>query len=115
MSVTKITLQNYADEVSRSEKPVLIDFYADWCGPCKMTAPELEAFSHEYDDVKVCKINVDESADLAAMYGRLTATTAAMASAAMLCFIFVFFMVSSFSFLVEATLQAVSLREHISA
>ena len=67
MSVTKITLQNYADEVSRSEKPVLIDFYADWCGPCKMTAPELEAFSQEYDDVKVCKINVDESADLAAM------------------------------------------------
>ena len=64
MSVTKVTLQNYADEVSRSEKPVLIDFYADWCGPCKMTAPELEAFSQEYDDVKVCKINVDESADL---------------------------------------------------
>ena len=58
MSVTKITLQNYADEVSHSEKPVLIDFYADWCGPCKMTAPELEAFSQEYDDVKVCKINV---------------------------------------------------------
>ena len=55
MSVTKITLQNYADEVSHSEKPVLIDFYADWCGPCKMTAPELEAFSQEYDDVKVCK------------------------------------------------------------
>ena len=68
MSVTKITLQNYADEVSRSEKPVLIDFYADWCGPCKMTAPELEAFSQEYDDVKVCKINVDESADLAATW-----------------------------------------------
>ena len=55
MSVTKITLQNYADEVSRSEKPVLIDFYADWCGPCKMTAPELAAFSQEYDDVKVYK------------------------------------------------------------
>ena len=75
MSVTKITLQNYADEVSRSEKPVLIDFYADWCGPCKMTAPELEAFSQEYDDVKVCKINVDESADLAAMYGIMSIPT----------------------------------------
>ena len=73
--VTKITLQNYADEVSRSEKPVLIDFYADWCGPCKMTAPELEAFSQEYDDVKVCKINVDESADLAAMYGIMSIPT----------------------------------------
>ena len=75
MSVTKITLQNYADEVSRSEKPVLIDFYAEWCGPCKMTAPELEAFSQEYDDVKVCKINVDESADLAAMYGIMSIPT----------------------------------------
>ena len=53
MSVTKITLQNYADEVSHSEKPVLIDFYADWCGPCKRTAPKLKVFSQAYDDVKV--------------------------------------------------------------
>ncbi|MCI5796048.1 MAG: thioredoxin [Ruminococcus sp.] len=75
MSVTKVTLQNYAEEVSHSEKPVLIDFYADWCGPCKMTAPELEAFSQEYDDVKACKINVDESADLAAMYGIMSIPT----------------------------------------
>ena len=58
-----------------AKKPVLIDFYADWCGPCKMTAPELEAFSQEYDDVKVCKINVDESADLAAMYGIMSIPT----------------------------------------
>ena len=53
----------------------VVDFWADWCGPCKMTAPELEAFSQEYDDVKVCKINVDESADLAAMYGIMSIPT----------------------------------------
>ena len=75
MSVTKITLQNYADEVSHSEKPVLIDFYADWCGPCRMVGPIISEIANERSDVKVGKINVDESADLAAMYGIMSIPT----------------------------------------
>ena len=68
MSVTKITLQNYADEVSRSEKPVLIDFYADWCGPCRMVGPIVSEIANERSDVKVGKINVDEQPELAAQF-----------------------------------------------
>ena len=69
MSVTKITLQNYADEVSRSEKPVLIDFYADWCGPCKMLSPLVDKYSEEDSSVKVGKVNVDEENELASAFG----------------------------------------------
>lgn len=75
MEITKITLENFADEVSHSEKPVLVDFYADWCNPCKMLAPEVEAFANETDTVKVCKLNVDECSDLAAMYGVMSIPT----------------------------------------
>ena len=59
MAVIKVNLDNFAEEVLRSEKPVLLDMYADWCGPCQMMAPELEAFAEENDSVKVCKLNVD--------------------------------------------------------
>lgn len=69
MEITKITLDNYADEVGQSDKPVLIDFYADWCGPCKMLAPEVEAFAEGNDDIKVCKLNVDDCQELAVVYG----------------------------------------------
>ena len=75
MAVTKVTLDNFSDEVSHSDKLVMIDFFADWCGPCKMLAPEVEAFSEETEDVRVCKINVDESSDLAAMYGIMSIPT----------------------------------------
>ena len=74
-NVIMLNEDNFRQEVLKSEMPVLVDFWAAWCGPCKMTAPELEAFSQEYDDVKVCKINVDESADLAAMYGIMSIPT----------------------------------------
>lgn len=68
MSVLKITAENFEAEVLSSEKPVLIDFYADWCGPCRMLAPTIEEIAAERDDVKVCKINVDEQGDLAARF-----------------------------------------------
>ena len=61
---------NFADEVMKSEIPVLIDFYAEWCGPCRMMAPVVEQFVEEYDGrVKIGKINVDEESDLAERFG----------------------------------------------
>ena len=64
----QITKENYEAEVLRSDKTVLLDFYADWCGPCKMVAPILEEISEEREDVKVCKINVDQQMDLAMQF-----------------------------------------------
>lgn len=75
MSVTKVTLENFAQEVLKSEKPVLVDFYADWCGPCQMMAREIEEFAAETDKVNVCKINVDESTDLAVTFGVMSIPT----------------------------------------
>ncbi|MEG2080274.1 MAG: thioredoxin [Oscillospiraceae bacterium] len=75
MAVKDVTLDNFASEISQSEKPVLIDFYADWCMPCKMLSPEVEAFSRETTAVNVCRINVDVSSDLAAMYGIMSIPT----------------------------------------
>ena len=68
MSVLHITKENFEAEVSKSDKPVLVDFYAVWCGPCKMIAPILEEIAAEREDIKVCKINVDEEPELAAQY-----------------------------------------------
>lgn len=69
MSVLKLTNDNFEVEAVRSEKPVFIDFYADWCGPCKMVSPIVDEIAEERDDVKICKVNVDESPELAAMFG----------------------------------------------
>ncbi len=63
-----VTTDNFETEVLKSDVPVLVDFYADWCGPCKMLAPLLEQFAQEHPQVKVCKINVDDQADLAMDY-----------------------------------------------
>lgn len=68
MSVLHITKENFEAEVLKSDKPVLVDFYAVWCGPCKMIAPILEEIAQEREDIKVCKINVDEEPELAARY-----------------------------------------------
>ena len=65
MSVMKITKDNFEQEVLKSEVPVLLDFYADWCGPCRMVAPVLEEIAEENEHIKVGKINVDEQMDLA--------------------------------------------------
>ena len=68
MSVLLITKENFEAEVLKSDKPVLVDFFAVWCGPCKMIAPILEEIAAEREDIKVCKINVDEEPELAAQY-----------------------------------------------
>lgn len=65
----KFTDENFENEVLKSELPVLIDFYADWCGPCKMMAPVIEELSSEYEDsIKVGKLNVDESPETSRKY-----------------------------------------------
>mgnify|MGYP001855074482 CR=1 FL=1 len=57
MSPLKITSQNFEQEVLKSDKKVLIDFYADWCGPCRMLSPVIEEIAEEMPEIKVCKIN----------------------------------------------------------
>ncbi len=70
MAVLKLTNSLFETEVLNSEKTVLIDFYADWCGPCKMISPIIEEISNENSDkVKVCKVNVDEEQNLAIKFG----------------------------------------------
>ena len=64
----KFTSENFEAEVLKSEKPVLVDFYADWCGPCKMMAPAVEKLANEQDDVIVGKLNVDFAPELARTY-----------------------------------------------
>lgn len=68
MAVLHITKENFEAEVLRSDKPVLLDFFAVWCGPCKMISPILEEIAEEREDIKVCKVNVDEEPELAAKY-----------------------------------------------
>ncbi len=68
MSVIKINKENFQEEVINSDKPVLLDFYADWCGPCQMVAPIVAEISKERNDVKVGKINVDDEPELAAAF-----------------------------------------------
>ncbi len=68
MSVMMITKNNF-DLVKNSDKPVLLDFYADWCGPCRMVAPILHEIAEERPDILVAKINVDNEEDLAAAFG----------------------------------------------
>lgn len=75
MEIVKINLNNYSDEVLKSEKPVLLDFYADWCGPCRMLSGEIEDFAEENEEYKICKLNVDEVSELAQLYGVLSIPT----------------------------------------
>ena len=68
MSVIIINKENFASEVLNSNKPVLLDFYADWCGPCRMVGPIVSEIANERNDVKVGKINVDEQPELASQF-----------------------------------------------
>ena len=67
MAIT-ITKANFQQEVMESDKPVLIDFWASWCAPCRMLAPILDEIAAEHPEIKVCKVNVDEEPDLAGQF-----------------------------------------------
>ena len=69
MSALNINKNNFVEEVMNSEKPVLVDFWASWCGPCRMVIPVVEKIAEEYPEYKVVKINVDEEQELAAQFG----------------------------------------------
>ena len=75
MKEIAITAENFTNEVIRSDKPVLLDFWAEWCGPCRMLAPVLAEFAESHDDVKVGKVNVDEQRALAAQCGIMSIPT----------------------------------------
>ena len=75
MSVITITKSNFNDEVINSDKPVLLDFWASWCGPCRMIAPIVEEIAEERSDIKVGKINVDDEPELASKFGVMSIPT----------------------------------------
>ena len=75
MAVVTITTENFAQEVLHSDKPVLLDFWASWCGPCRMLSPIVDEVAEERTDVKVGKVNVDEQPDLAAQFGVMSIPT----------------------------------------
>ena len=68
MAVTAVTTDTFEKEVLQAAKTVLVDFWADWCGPCRMVSPIIDQISEERPDVKVCKVNIDEQPDLAVRY-----------------------------------------------
>lgn len=75
MSVLDVTAENFEEEVLKSEKPVLVDFYADWCGPCKILSPIIDQVANENEDIKVCRINIDNEESLAVQYGIMSIPT----------------------------------------
>ena len=75
MSIINISTSNFQDEVLRSDRPVLLDFWAPWCGPCRMVGPILEEIAQERADVKVGKVNVDEQPELASQFSVMSIPT----------------------------------------
>lgn len=68
MAVITITTENFETEVMQADKPVIVDFWADWCGPCKRLSPAVEELSEQTSEVKLCKVNVDEQPELASRF-----------------------------------------------
>ena len=75
MKVLHINKDNFHKEVLNSEKPVLLDFFASWCGPCRMVGPILDEIAEEREDIKVCKVDIDEQPELASRYRIMTIPT----------------------------------------
>lgn len=75
MSVININKSNFNSEVINSDKKVLVDFWAPWCGPCRMVLPVIEEIAEERDDVKICKVNVDDEVELASKFGIMSIPT----------------------------------------
>ena len=75
MSVIHINKSNFQNEVLDSEKPVLLDFWASWCGPCRMVSPIVDEIATERGDIKVGKVNVDEERELAGQFGVMSIPT----------------------------------------
>ena len=73
-----VTNDNFESEVMESSTPVLIDFYANWCMPCKMLSPIIDEIAHEISNAKVCKVNIDEEPELATQYGVMSIPTLAV-------------------------------------
>jgi len=75
MSVINVNINNFSSEVLDSQKPVLLDFWAPWCGPCRMVSPVIDEIAKERPDIKVCKVNVDEENELAGRFGVMSIPT----------------------------------------
>ena len=69
MSVITVNKENFQKEIMESDRTVLVDFWASWCGPCRMVAPIVDEIAEEHPEIKGCKINVDEEAELASQFG----------------------------------------------
>ena len=75
MKVLHINKDNFHKEVLNSDKPVLLDFFASWCGPCRMVGPILDEIAEEREDIKVCKVNIDEQPELASRFRIMSVPT----------------------------------------
>lgn len=75
MAALHVTKENFEQEVLQAKQPVLVDFWAEWCGPCQMLLPTIEELADEVKDAKICKVNVDEQPELAERYGVMSIPT----------------------------------------